>query len=249
MATQNVWRSVKVWMNAFIPLSVPGYTRVVPKGPFKNMTMIPGPSPVSDCFLTDRRGFSPFIQAKSRMHSEARVVLSGASATITEYHKCDWTTECDCEDGEQECHKEGKTENMKYRLQPSGGKGKVELWLSARAWNPCSPSSAIGGEIDMQATFVINFENKTINTTAIVDSFPAFEAYATINDGAGTEIFTKSPPKGNTVMNLPGNASTRIDTAELYDPGNGILRRRTTAGLPRFTTLASRIDLHERRQG
>jgi hypothetical protein len=98
----------------------------------------------------------------------------------------------------------------------------------------------------MQATFVINLETKTLRFTAIIDSFPAFEAYATINDGAGVALFTKSPPKGNTVMNLPGGASTRVEGFELYDPGNGQFAQRITAGLPRFTTLTKRIDLHER---
>lgn len=124
-------------------------------------------------------------------------------------------------------------------------KGRLELLLKANTWDPCSPSSALGGEIDMQATFVINVEARTLRLTAIVDSFPAFEAYATINDGAGVTIFTKSPPKGNTVMSLPGGASAQVQGFELYDRGNGQFAQRITAGLPTFTTLAKRMDLHE----
>jgi hypothetical protein len=71
---------------------------------------------------------------------------------MTEYHNCDWTTECDCEDGDEECKKKGGTGGMKYTLRPTT-KGRVELWLKAHAWNPCSPSSSVGGEIDIQATF------------------------------------------------------------------------------------------------
>jgi hypothetical protein len=231
-------------MNAFIPVSVPGYTRVGPKGPHKDLTMIPGPFPTSDCFLTDQRAFSPAINAKSRMHCEARIDLRGQAPTMTEYHNCDWTTECDCEDGDVECKDKGGTGGMKYALRPVA-KGRFELLLKAHAWNPCSPSSAFGGEIDMQATFVIDVEARTLRLTAIVDSFPAFEAYATVNDGAGVMIFTKSPPDGNTVMNLPGDASTQVQGFELYDPGTGQFAQRITAGLPSFTTLTKRIDLHE----
>lgn len=238
------WGSVKVWMNAFIPANVPGYTRVVPKGPHKDLTMIPGPFPTSDCFLTDQRDFSSAIQAKSRMHCEARVDLRGAVPTMAEYHNCDWTTECDCEDGDVECKDKGGTKSMKYLLLPVA-KGKFELRLKAHAWNPCSPSSAVGGEIDMQATFAIDVDAKTLRFAAVVDSFPAFEAYATINDGAGVTIFTKAPPKGNTVMSLPGGASTQIQGFELYDAGSGQFVQRVTAGLPSFTSLAKRIDLHE----
>ncbi|MBC7797825.1 MAG: hypothetical protein H7Z37_13210, partial [Pyrinomonadaceae bacterium] len=50
--------SVKFWINAFIPLSVPGYTLAVPS--HGGMSMIPGPgvNPFSDCYHTDQRSFS-----------------------------------------------------------------------------------------------------------------------------------------------------------------------------------------------
>lgn len=184
------------------------------------------------------------MNAKSRMHCEARIDLRGLVPVLTEYHNCDWTTECDCEDGEEECKNKGGTAGMKYTLRPAT-KGRVELWLKANAWNPCSPSSAIGGEIDMQATFLMDLEARTLRMTAVIDSFPAFEAYATVNDGAGVEIFTRRPPKGNSVMSLPGGASTKVQGSELYAPGTGQFLRRLTAGLPSFTTLTGRIALHE----
>jgi hypothetical protein len=71
------------------------------------------------------------------------------------------------------------------------------------------------GGVDMQATFLIDVEGKSLRFTAIIDSFPAVEAYATINDGAGVEIFTRRPPKDNTVMDLPGGASTRVSNGSL----------------------------------
>jgi hypothetical protein len=146
--------------------------------------MIPGPFPTSDCFLTDQRDFSSAVNAKSRMHCEARIDLRSPAPTMTEYHNCDWTTECDCEDGDEECKKKGGTGGMKYTLRP-GTKGK------------------------------------------------------------GVEIVTRRPPKSNTVMDLPGAASTRVESYELYDPGSGRFVQRITAGAPRFDPLASRITLHE----
>jgi hypothetical protein len=238
------WKSVKVWINAFIPLNVEGYTKPVPKGPYKDLTMIPGPTPLSDCFLTDQRGFSPYVQAKSRMHCEARVNFLSKPFVMTQYSNCDYTTECDCEDGDEECKEKGSTKNMNYSMEVTADR-RFELRLKAHAWNPCSPSSAVGGEIDMQALFAVDLEARTLRFTGVIDAFPAFEAYATINDGAGIEIFTKAPPKGNTVMNLPGDASFKVDGVELYDPGSGMFMRRITAGLPRFTPLAKRIDLHD----
>ncbi len=63
-------RSIKFWINAFIPKDIPRYTRPVPGSPV--ITMIPGPVlvPGSDCYPTDQRGFSYEVHAKSRMHSE-----------------------------------------------------------------------------------------------------------------------------------------------------------------------------------
>src|ERR1044071_4902829 len=219
-------------MNAFIPLNVPGYTKTVPKGPYKDRTMIPGPFAWSDCFLTDQRDFSDHIHAKSRMHCEARINLAATPPTMTQWHNCDFTTECDCDEGEEECRKQGSTEDMGYVLTHDPKLSVTTLKLDARAWNPCSPSSAVGGEIDMHAKFVIDPNKKTLACYATVDSFPAFEAYATINDGAGVAIFLQPPPSGNTVMNLPGEATTIIAPITLFDPGSGVFERWGPKRLP-----------------
>jgi hypothetical protein len=88
--------------------------------------------------------------------------------TTTEYHSCDWTTECDCEDGEEGWYRRHEVH------PPTRGEGQLELWLKAYGCNPCSPSFSIGGELDMQATILINTETKTLRLTAIIDSFSSF---------------------------------------------------------------------------
>src|SRR5687767_11048192 len=105
--------SIKFWINAFIPKNVPGYTKPRPGHPGE--TMIPGPgiNPFSDCYHTDQRDFSNQIHAGSRIHSEAKVVFTGAMPVLTTWHNCDETIECDCEDGEEECRKKGSTGSMK----------------------------------------------------------------------------------------------------------------------------------------
>ena len=57
-------RTVAAWINAFIPGSIPGLTRIVPAGPHAGRTMIPGPTFANDCFLTDQRG----LQQRSGGH-------------------------------------------------------------------------------------------------------------------------------------------------------------------------------------
>jgi hypothetical protein len=91
-------KSVKFWINAFIPKIIPGYTRPVPGNPM--LTMIPGPVLVtgSDCYYTDQRDFSNEIHASSRMHSEGRVEFrSSRDPVMTQWHNCDTTTECKME--------------------------------------------------------------------------------------------------------------------------------------------------------
>jgi hypothetical protein len=246
-------RSVKFWINAFIPRDIPGYTRVVPAGPHRGLTMIPGPSPVSDCFLTDQRTFSNNIHAKSRMHAEVKVDVSNPTPTLSQWHNCDYTTECDCEDGDVECLKKGNTSRMSFSLLPNPiqtstssrprtmllpqttisyptgaprpANQLIRIRMDCAASNPCSPSSRLFGDIDFTGTIEIDIVQRTIEFNGLLDQFPAFEAYATINDGAGVTMFQESPPTGNTVMNLPGKAN-RPKRCRLQDSdGDGIFDR------------------------
>ena len=224
-------RSVKFWVNAFIPRNVPGYTMTVPAGPHLGKTMIPGPQSVgvptiqltpywfphigktwvgvSDCYLTDQREFSNDIHAKSRIHSEFRLDVTGPVPTLTQWHNCDYTTECDCEDGDVECHEQGKTSRCLYTLAPASmsGPGPYTIKVKCAASNPCAPTSRLFGDIDFEGSVVVDIASRSIAFDLLIDQFPAFEAYATLNDGAGVTMLRESPPFGNTVMNLPGGAN------------------------------------------
>lgn len=209
-------KSIKFWINAFIPHNVVGYTKPVPKKP--NLTMIPGPFLGSDCFYTDQRGFSNQIHAKSRMHSEFKLdftgMTPGQNPKLTQWHHCDFTTECDCEDGDIECHKKGETSRMNFKWDLSNAfvrqRGLYVIQITGHSSNPCSPSSRIGGDIDYEGKVTIDLSVRGITFDGKVDAFPAFEAYATINDGAGVELFHLAPPLGNTVMNLPRGANRKV---------------------------------------
>lgn len=240
--------SMKFWINAFIPLNVIGYTKPIPGHPGK--TMIPGPgiNPLSDCYHTDQRDFSNKIHASSRMHAEAKVDFSGGGQALTQWHNCDETIECDCEDGEEECNKKGKTNNMNFKISPSVSSSPkpgflpspvvpvsspiVTLEMKCAAHNPCAPSSTLGGDIDCEGKIYMDRSARRIECDIKIDAFPAFEAYATINDGAGVMMFQIAPPFGNTVMNLPGPA-TRAVQVRLEDlDGDGIFEKRTVVRIP-----------------
>lgn len=247
--------SMKFWINAFIPLNVKGYTKPIPGHPGK--TMIPGPkfNLLSDCYHTDQRDFSNNIHASSRMHSEAKVDFTGGGQAMTQWHNCDETIECDCEDGEEECNKKGKTNNMSFKLLPAVtapnpllavptprlaiptpvlpvSSSAITLEMKCAAHNPCAPSSTIGGDIDYEGKIYMDRTARRIECDIKIDAFPAFEAYATINNGAGVMMFQIAPPFGNTVMDLPGPA-TRAVQVRLEDlDGDGIFEKRTVVRIP-----------------
>mgnify|MGYP006943063210 CR=1 FL=1 len=73
---QEEIKTVKVWINSFIPRDIPDYTFDSPDG---NGTVIPGPhTPLhfTTCFGTDNRDFSSEIHASSRTHSEVEFDVS-----------------------------------------------------------------------------------------------------------------------------------------------------------------------------
>ena len=172
--------------------------------------MIPGPNPTSDCYLTDQRGFSNDLNAKSRMHSEVKVDFTSGRPTITQIHKCDLTTEVDCEDGDVESTGTGSTSRMLFQLLPSSTPQLTIISVKCAASNPCAPTSRLFGDIDFFGTLTVNVATRSVKFDGKIDQFPAFEAYATINDGLGIMLFQESPPAGNTIMNLPGTANRPI---------------------------------------
>jgi Protein of unknown function (DUF3238) len=184
--------------------------------------MIPGPNPTSDCYLTDQRTFDNFIHAKSRMHSEFTVNLSATPPTLSQWHNCDTTTEVDCGDGDVEASAKGNTSRMMFTMLPSAGIGKAVVDMNCSASNPCAPSSSLFGDIDYRGRITIDLATRCLEFDGVVDQFPAFEAYATINDGAGFALFKLSPPTGNTVMNLPGGPDRPVRFRVFDKNGDGI---------------------------
>jgi hypothetical protein len=191
--------------------------------------MIPGPTPrLSDCYLTDQRSFDNYIHAISRMHSEVKVDFSTFKPRVTPWHNCDETTELDCEDGAVECKDKGSKDRMNFVLLAPLSPRKVIIEMKCSANNPCSPSSRIFGEIDYVGLITFDRDKRAIEFDGYVDQFPAFEAYATINEQKGVTLFRVPPPPGHTVMNLPGKANRRIK-AKLEDrDGDGVFEESAT---------------------
>ncbi|CAG8631686.1 15732_t:CDS:10 [Dentiscutata erythropus] len=193
--------TVKFWIKAFIPLKVDGVTKEYPKD--KSKSMIEGIPIFGDCFLTDQRSFSNDINAKARMHSEVIVTFSGSGYKLQQMHKCDETTEVDCEDGDVEGKKTQNNKDMSFSLK-SGSYERVELRFSAARNNPLVTGSP---DIDLKGTLVIDRKKKIFSFKGKVDDFPAFEAYARVNNGPIRVISQLGPKPGAGPISLFGGAN------------------------------------------
>jgi hypothetical protein len=195
-------RTVKVWLNAFIPGDVPGVTVPAP-GRFSGKTMVkPGCVPGNFCYLTDQRSFDSYIHASSRMHSE--IVIDVRRVTkVYEWHRCDCTQELECTTGDPTCAREASTSRMSF-TSPVGDSGSaIQVDLNAAARDECVALSRILGDIRYLGRFIITVPARTVEFIGAISVFPAFEAYATADDGAGRTLFRTDPFPGATPCNLP----------------------------------------------
>lgn len=95
---------VHLWVKVFIPKTHPtnpGYVKPVPGAPGK--WMIPGPTPLDQCFFTDHRDFSSEKSASARVTTEFFLVINGNSASTTapapHIHTAGISTKVNCSTG------------------------------------------------------------------------------------------------------------------------------------------------------
>lgn len=104
--------SLKIWINAFIPQTVAGYTQVIRTGTHARKSAVPLPglaraNPLNlfknlDAgYLTDQRSFSDLPSASVRMQSLAELQLSPRVSVVRSGHTSSGTTEVDMATGRQ----------------------------------------------------------------------------------------------------------------------------------------------------
>ncbi len=218
---------VTFWMRAFIPKDIPGLTQSIPN--HDALTMISGPTPVNDCFLTDQRSFDSDKGASSRMHAEAIVDFDDSIPGLTQVHRCDPTVEVDCEDGDVECSEQAKTTAMAFVMGTSSSARLAVLHMKCAASNPCFRGAP---DIDFEGRITIDADARSVEFDGKIDAFPAFEAYAAINDGAAFPLFTVPPLPGNSPDDLFGGANRAIRCKIADEDGDGVFEMRTVLAQP-----------------
>ncbi len=233
--------TIDVWINAFIPFAVPGYTQTITTGTHRGKTAVPLPKlarahpfnlfkSFNTGYLTDQRDFDSAMGASVRMQSRAQISLSSWTAVpvvVKAVHTTSGTTQVVITTGEETGKSNADLSACKWsplntrlpsrpQLTPVGrfpavrypmsGNPTYELSFYGAASDPLVWASA---DINYRGMFEIYVDPDAhriqVFLSAVVDEFPAFESYVLTN-GQTKAMFTAPPPKGNTVVDLLGEA-------------------------------------------
>jgi hypothetical protein len=231
---------LRFWINAFIPKTVAGYTRVIPAGKHKGKTAIPLPvladfNPLNlwkdfsnwfdTGYLTDQRSFDAAPDASVRMRSWVEID-SSTLAVINKGHESSGTTEVDLKTGAELGFKVADMSRCIWttpRIRPVStsqsfpgpvfpgspfGSTALMLELVAQAGDPLVSAAA---DIDYEGLLVVARASGVLNLSfdGKIDSFPAFESYASLDDKTQS-LFNVPPPPDTTVQSLPGSANRPV---------------------------------------
>jgi PKD repeat protein len=216
----EVVQSVKLWINAFIPSSIPGLTLTAP-APFAPSTVIRGPEPLYQLngalYMTDQRSFSSDPSASARMHSEVWLDVTFGPLLQNEIERTDRTEEIgqlSPQPYSVACLKAADTSRMHFQ-NVRGSSDLIQIDIAAAANNPCTAPLSIlpTPDISYTGTITIDVPARTISFNGFIDSFPAFEMYAAINNHPPLTLFMIPPPPGNDPWNLFGPANVPVNVS------------------------------------
>lgn len=199
---------LKVWLKAFIPYDVEGSEPV----PGDNSQTMLHPGLVERCFLTDRRDFSDDLDASARMHSEIAIDLQ-TRRVLNELHKCYPTTEVDCATGEIKCTESADTSSMKWEKFEVSDTGIITVDLFGSTHNPCMKvvGVPVSPNLDYNGTLTVSLlDGISIAFAGNIETYPAFEMYASIDDGAPQTIFREPIADGANLLSLTGPPTRAI---------------------------------------
>jgi hypothetical protein len=226
--------TLKIWLNAFIPYHVEGYTRKITKGETTGKSAVPLPGIArlnfmnwnhdwDSGFLTDQRSFSSDETASVRMQSAVTVEVS-PTGMKPNFHpmRTSGTTGVKLNTGKIVGQSNANMKNCLFkeeekdfkasfgRTLPPGTHRVLVLKVKGAASDPLVSASA---DIDYKGHFKIVQSDRDgmlyVEFQGKIDAFPAFECYASFN-GKTQTLFTAAPPAGNTVVNLLGGANRSI---------------------------------------
>jgi hypothetical protein len=223
-------RSLRVWLNAFIPAHVPGLTDELTTGPHAGKTVLYGLAGGKEAYLTDQRMFAATTDAASQMHSEALVESLPSPARFSQWHECGFAMPLGS-DGEPAPEPETDTSRMNVVMatpqtisqypevakavgvlprRPGPHGDDLYLYFRAKATPPCAQLAAHFGDIAYEGIAIVDLRQGTLDFSGLVHRFPAFEMYASANEAPPVAVFQLSPPRGSTALHEKGPASRPV---------------------------------------
>jgi hypothetical protein len=206
-ATSQIVRyKLRLIIRAFIPSAHPlnpGYIIAIPG--LVNTYAIKSPIFLdSSCFMTDNRSFSDDINASSRMTTEFVLLISNTNVMVDrasgrEIQRTDPTRKVNCQTGVDLVSPQRASTSHMSIGHPFLSGDLVQIYVDGRGSNPLAmpwlPTTPSIGAPDIQygGSFIFNTTDRSLKFTGSVKSFPAYEAYAQINDGPVTTLFQRSP--------------------------------------------------------
>lgn len=202
---------IHIILRAFIPKEHPGNPGyVMPLPNHKDRFVIPAPlnlpTPLKDtCFATDDRLFDSNVAASSRATIEFNLTVDTSVKTARvekvegrDIHRVGLTSAVDCKTGQTVQSGYADTSDMHVGT-PAFADGIAQVVVDLRASNPLFVKSP-----DIQTGGIFTFDTHTneLRFKGSTASFPAYEAYASLDGGPVVPIFRSMPASNTTVWNL-----------------------------------------------
>lgn len=134
--------------------------------------------------------------------------------------RCDVTTECDITTDDVILRRKAGTERMTCML--TAIEPQVVVHMNCHTSNPGTSASWAFGDIDYVGMMVIDPVARSLAVDLKIGLFPAFEGYASINDGPAVTVFRYAPPAGFGPGRVPSGASRPIRAFLADRDGDGV---------------------------
>jgi hypothetical protein len=209
-------KTIRLWINAFIPREIPDTTRILDHGEHAGKTILPVPMPTILGYLTDQRDFSTDPMASSRMHSELAIDVA-TGRILQEVHRCDPTTEIGNKDGIVSCEECADTSDMKFSLLNVNNDSRtLTVNINASARNACLKlaNRAVSPRLDISGTISIRlsemYDTALVWFNGLIEPYPAFEMYACANGKQPETVFKVGLTPHATILDLVGAPGREI---------------------------------------
>lgn len=218
--TATAVSTIKVWINSFIPRTVPGVTHTVTVGPHAGKTFVfgpPIPTPTfpptlkRGAFLTSNRTFSTSdtrAPVHFKMHTDMAFDFTKSPPVLTTKHVGGESIEVDPVTGAVLRTAFGSTLRMFARpiLPPLLGVPlpavKVPIKMSCSI--PLVFGSGTIADMDVIGFLTVDPIARKVVYSGKVDEFPAYEAYVSVNGGPPLILFQQDVLPGKTPNDLIG---------------------------------------------